>query len=94
MIVERSSLTMIRWTPVCGPEPVRNEVRGEPEGWSIVNATVVGFPGETRRPGWKFASLYVFAAPTVILFELEDAEQPAASETSRRSAARRRIAAV
>ena len=53
MIVERSSLTMIRWTPVCGPGPVWYAVSGEPEGWSIVKATVVGFPGAIEPAGWK-----------------------------------------
>ena len=56
MIVERSSLTMIRWIPVCGPGPRLYAVSGAPDGWSIRKDTEVGTPGFTGPAGRKPAS--------------------------------------
>ena len=57
MIVERSSRTKIRCTPVCGPGPRLNFVSGVPSGCWIVNETVTGLPGVTGPDGWKSTSL-------------------------------------
>src|SRR5205807_8258607 len=65
MIVERSRRTMIRWTPVWGPGPVRYVVSGAPDGWSTVNEIVVGTPARTAPVGLKPARWNVFAAETV-----------------------------
>ena len=47
---------MIRWTPVCGPDPVRYRVKGFPFGIWIVNDTVTGCPGFSVVVGWNPAS--------------------------------------
>ena len=57
MMVERSSATMITWTPVCGPGPVLNFVSAWPEGCWTVKPTVTGFPGLTPVVGERSTSL-------------------------------------
>jgi hypothetical protein len=94
MMVERSSLTMIRWTPVCGPPPVRYFVSDAPDGCRIVNATVVGCPGRTGPAGRKPTRSYFFAGAMSIVFEPEEDEQPATTGRTSRSAASRRTRSV
>jgi hypothetical protein len=62
MIVDRSSRTMMRCTPVCGPAPLLYCVSGSPDGWRMKNEILSDFPGTTRagvkpaisnvRAGW------------------------------------------
>ncbi len=53
MMYARSFRTMIKCTPVCGPEPVLYWVSGLPLGSSTVNVTVTGRPGVTGVVGAK-----------------------------------------
>src|SRR2546421_1264230 len=92
-ITERSLRTTIRCTPVWGPAPVRYRVSGPPEGWPIVNETVVGFPAAAIFVGSKPTRRKVLAGAIVICGgELEDDdEQPTRARTNRASGARRML---
>src|SRR2546425_11228 len=65
MIFDRSSRTLIRGTPVGGPEPVLFAVSGLPEGCSMSKATRVVASALTGLAGWKSWSWKVRAAPIV-----------------------------
>src|ERR671937_216331 len=80
MIAPRSLRTMIRCTPVWGPDPVLYFVNGAPDGWSIRNEIRVGFAA-ARPAGAKPASRYVRAAPIVICGD-DDDPQPASATAS------------
>ena len=51
MFAERSSRTMIRWIPVCGPGPRLYAVSVSPDGWTMRKLTSVGFPGSIAPLG-------------------------------------------
>src|ERR1035437_497243 len=53
MMAARSSRTMIKCTPGCGPGPVLSVVSGLPSGSRTVKETVTGRPGTTVPDGSK-----------------------------------------
>ena len=64
MIEERSSRTMMRCTPVCGPPPVRNCVSTLPSGVRTARRSVV-VPGAATVFGPCQSSVYSRAGATV-----------------------------
>src|SRR5206468_7861386 len=77
MIAERSSRTMIRWTPVCGPGPRLKWTSGSPFGWRTVKETVVERPARAGSAGRKPWSSYTFAASIVGKPSLDEPPQAA-----------------
>src|ERR671934_868984 len=81
MIAPRSLRTMIRCTPVWGPDPFLYFVNGAPDGWSMRKEIRVGFAA-ARPAGAKPASRYVRAAPIVICGGEDEEPQPASATAS------------
>ena len=83
MIVREVSRTMIRWTPVWGPEPrLVTASAAAPFGCWITNDTRTGFPGATGADGVKFGERVRASPPGSVGPPFVDDEPPQPARSS------------